>query len=98
MIVSLEPELLERLTRLDDPANQAVAESLDEDLTAAVRRTALMRRLFYAAVLAVALYGTATGAVTEFGLPWWVAIGGIFALELGADACDRVQPRKSSIA
>src|SRR6266511_2753998 len=42
-----------------------------------------MRRLFYAAVLAVALYGTATGAVAQFGLPWWVAIGGIFALELG---------------
>lgn len=83
MIVSLEPELLERLSRLDGGANAAVAEELDADLAAAVRRTAVMRRLFYAAVLAVALYGTATGAVAQFGLPWWVAIGGIFALELG---------------
>ncbi len=83
MIVSLEPELLERLSRLDSAANTAVAEELDTDLAAAVRRTAVMRRMFYAAVLAVALYGTATGAVAQFGLPWWVAIGGIFALELG---------------
>jgi hypothetical protein len=82
MIVSLEPELLERLTRLD-PQSAAVAEVLDDDLAAAVRRTASMRRVFYAAVLVVALYGTATGAVTEFDLPWWIAIGGIFALELG---------------
>ncbi|MGI5213349.1 hypothetical protein [Plantactinospora sp. CA-290183] len=82
MIVSLEPELLQRLTRLD-PQSTAVAEELDDDLAAAVRRTASMRRLFYAAVLIVALYGTATGAVTEFDLPWWIAIGGIFALELG---------------
>jgi hypothetical protein len=83
MIVSLEPELLERLTRLDDPRAAAEAEQLDDNLAAAVRRTALMRRLFYAAVVVVALYGTATGAVAAFDLPWWIAIGGIFALELG---------------
>src|SRR5262249_13762704 len=77
------PELLQLLSRLDGGANAALAEELDADLAAAVRRTAAMRRLFYAAVLAVALYGTATGAVAQFGLPWWVAIGGIFALELG---------------
>src|SRR6266540_6934489 len=83
MIVSLEPELLARLTRLDDPTGTAEAEALDDDLATAVRRTAFMRRLFYAAVLVVALYGTATGAVAAFGLPWWISIGGIFALELG---------------
>src|SRR6266511_2797335 len=83
MIASLEPELLARLTRLDDPHATAQAEQLDDDLAAAVRRTAFMRRLFYAAVLLVALYGTATGAVAAFGLPWWICIGGIFALELG---------------
>ncbi|SCL25912.1 hypothetical protein GA0070624_3201 [Micromonospora rhizosphaerae] len=83
MIVSLEPELLELLTRLDDPQATAVAEELDDNLAAAVRRAAFMRRLFYAAVLIVALYGTATGAVAAFDLPWWIAIGGIFALELG---------------
>ena len=83
MIVSLDPDLLARLSRLDTAASTAVAEDLNADLVAAVRRTAIMRRLFYAAVLAVALYGTATGAVARFGLPWPVAIGGIFALELG---------------
>ncbi len=83
MIVSLEPELLARLSRLDGAADPVAAEALDADLAAAMRRTAVMRRLFYAAVLAVALYGTATGAVARFGLPWPVAIGGIFALELG---------------
>ncbi|WP_349876345.1 hypothetical protein ABIH81_19570 [Micromonospora sp. HUAS YX12] len=83
MIVSLEPELLLRLTRPDDPRASAEAEQLDDNLAAAVRRTALMRRLFYAAVVVVALYGTATGAVAAFDLPWWIAIGGIFALELG---------------
>ncbi|GIF47538.1 hypothetical protein DFJ67_7012 [Asanoa ferruginea] len=83
MIVSLDPELLARLTRLDDSRSSALAGELDHDLAAAVRRTAFMRRLFYAAVLIVALYGTVTGAVTAFDLPWWIAIGGIFALELG---------------
>ncbi|GIF69339.1 hypothetical protein Ais01nite_73740 [Asanoa ishikariensis] len=83
MIVSLKPELLTRLTRLEDPRATAVAEELDQHLATAVRRTAFMRRLFYAAVLIVALYGTVTGAVAAFKLPWWIAIGGIFALELG---------------
>ncbi|ROO60366.1 hypothetical protein EDC02_2229 [Micromonospora sp. Llam0] len=83
MIVALDLELLERLARLDDPKATAVAEELDDDLAKAVRRAAFMRRLFYAAVLIVALYGTATGAVAAFDLPWWIAIGGIFALELG---------------
>jgi hypothetical protein len=83
MIASLEPELLARLTRLDDPNGTAEAEALDNDLATAVRRTAFMRRLFYAAVLVVALYGTATGAVAAFGLPWWIAFAGVFALELG---------------
>src|ERR671932_137421 len=83
MIVSLEPELLARLSRLDGSADPVSAKALDADLAAAVRRTAVMRRLFYVGVLAVALYGTAAGAVARFGLPWPVAIGSIFALELG---------------
>jgi hypothetical protein len=83
MIVTLEPELLDRLSRLDGANTAAEVEELDADLAAAVRQAGVMRRLFYAAVLAVALYGTATGAVARFALPWPVAIGGIFALELG---------------
>src|SRR4029453_13501664 len=83
MIVSLGPELLARLTRLDNASPTAETEQLDGDLVTAVRRTERMRKLFYAAVLGVALYGSATGAATAFGLPWWIAIGGVFALELG---------------
>jgi hypothetical protein len=83
MIVWLEPDLVARLSHLDGAEGGSTAEALDADLAAAVRRTAVMRRLFYTAVLAVALYGTATGAVAQFGLPWPVAIGSIFALELG---------------
>src|SRR4029453_12813762 len=59
MIVSLGPELLARLTRLDNASPTAETEQLDGDLVTAVRRTERMRKLFYAAVLAVALYGSA---------------------------------------
>jgi hypothetical protein len=83
VIVSLEPQLLTRLSELEGAGNADTARALDAKLATSVRRAALTRRLYYAAVLAVALYGTATGAVTRFGLPWPVAIGGIFALELG---------------
>jgi hypothetical protein len=83
MIVSLEPQLLTTLSALEGAGNADTAQVLDAELATSVRRAALTRRLYYAAVLAVALYGTATGAVTRFGLPWPVAIGGIFALELG---------------
>lgn len=83
MIVSLEPELLAQLARLDTRTDAATAENLDGELAATVRRAARMRRLFYTVVLVVALYGAATGAVATFGLPWWVAVGGVVALELG---------------
>jgi hypothetical protein len=83
MNVSLEPELLAKLGRHDQTSTPGGNNDLDDDLAAAVRRTAVTRRLFYAAVLIVALYGTATGAVAAFDLPWWISIGGIFALELG---------------
>jgi hypothetical protein len=83
VIVSLEPQLLARLSTVKGDGNADTAQALDAELATAVRRAALTRRVYYAAVLAVALYGTATGAVTRFGLPWPVAIGGIFALELG---------------
>lgn len=83
MIVMLEPELLTRLSQLDARADTATAENLDGDLAVSVRRAARMRRLFYAVVLVVALYGAATGAVATFRLPWWIAVGGVVALELG---------------
>ncbi|WP_426502916.1 hypothetical protein ACPPVO_35470 [Dactylosporangium sp. McL0621] len=84
MIVSLDPALLEQLTPSGDPHTAAEAEQLDGELARAVRHTALMRRLFYLAVLIVALYGTATGVAAAFHLPWWTAIGGVVALELGS--------------
>jgi hypothetical protein len=83
MIVSLEPELLAQLSRQDSRTDSATAESLDGELASIVRRAARMRRLFYAVVLVVALYGAATGAVATFRLPWWIAVGGVVALELG---------------
>jgi len=82
MIMSLEPELRHRLPPTDTAGNPT-AQELDADLAAAVRRTALARRLFYTAVLAIALYGTATGVAARFDLPWPVVVGGTVALELG---------------
>lgn len=82
MITSLDPDLLQQLTRLDATPATATRQ-LDDDLATAIRHTGYMRRLFYGAVLVVALYGSATGAVAAFDLPWWIAVGGIFALELG---------------
>jgi hypothetical protein len=86
MIVRLQPQLLEQLTQLDETHTAAQAEQLDGDLALAVRRTAFMRRLFYIAVLAVALYGTATGAVTAFDLPWWIAGGGCRVREFSGNS------------
>ncbi|GLL08025.1 hypothetical protein [Dactylosporangium matsuzakiense] len=85
MITRLEPELLEHLTH-HDTHTATTAAQLDDDLARAVRQTAVIRRIFYGAVLAVALYGSATGAVTAFALPWWIAISGVIALELGGMA------------
>jgi hypothetical protein len=81
MQVSLDPDMLAALRTRDE--RHASTDEVGDDLAAAVRHTAVMRRLFYLAVLVVALYGTATGAVAAFGLPWWISISGTFALELG---------------
>ncbi|GAA4474189.1 AfsR/SARP family transcriptional regulator [Phytohabitans houttuyneae] len=85
MIVSLEPELLRQLAPPQPAGDTATAarQAVDAQLAAAIRRTALARRLFYAAVLTVACYGTATGVTSRFGLPWPVAVGGTLTLELG---------------
>jgi len=81
VIPALEPDLLAQLATRDHEPSVAVTH--DDDLAAAVRTTARMRRAFYTAVLLVALYGTATGAVAAFDLPWWIGVSGVFALELG---------------
>lgn len=83
MIPLLEPELIAELSGLDDPGRPQAMGDVDRELDAAVHTAGIMRRVFYVAVLVVALYGTATGAVAAFELPWWIAAGGIFALELG---------------
>jgi hypothetical protein len=82
MNVSLDPDVLARLSPPDQPPT-ALLNDRDDDLAAAARRTAVTRRLFYTAVLVVSLYGTASGVVTAFALPWWISIGGTCALELG---------------
>jgi hypothetical protein len=57
---------------------------LDADLDKAVRRSGYMRQVFYGAVLAIALGGQVSGAVEALNLPWYVAIGPVAALEIGA--------------
>ncbi|GAA2347099.1 hypothetical protein [Dactylosporangium salmoneum] len=57
---------------------------LDAELAKAVRQSGYMRQLFYAAVLATALGGQVSGAVEALGLEWYVAIGPVAALEVGA--------------
>ncbi|MFG2064028.1 hypothetical protein ACGFIK_21710 [Micromonospora sp. NPDC048871] len=61
----------------------ATRDSVDADLAAAVRRTALMRQTFYVLVLLVALVGQVTGSVHTLDIPPLIAIPAVAALELG---------------
>jgi hypothetical protein len=83
MMTVLDTDLLQQLTHLDPRPPDAETRQLDDDLSSAIRHTAALRRLFYAAVLTVAIYGTTTGAAAAFHLPWWITAAGSIALELG---------------
>ncbi|GAA3243033.1 hypothetical protein ACFO1B_30910 [Dactylosporangium siamense] len=56
---------------------------LDADLAASVRRTSLVRQVFYVVVLLVALTGQVWGAHEALALPLLFAIPAVAALELG---------------
>ena len=55
----------------------------DTDLQTAVRRTAAVRRCFYAVVLVVALVGQVSGATHALNIPAVWAVPAVAALELG---------------
>ncbi|MFK3979340.1 hypothetical protein ACI2K4_03050 [Micromonospora sp. NPDC050397] len=55
----------------------------DADLASAVRSTTRMRTAFYVVVLLIALGGQVSGAMEALGMPWYVALPAVGALELG---------------
>ncbi|MFC0506628.1 hypothetical protein [Micromonospora costi] len=58
-------------------------ETWDAELATAVRRVAVLRTGFYVVVLLIALGGQVSGAMERLGLPWYVALPAVGALELG---------------
>lgn len=59
------------------------AEGWDAELAKAVRQVAVLRTGFYVVVLLVALGGQVSGAMERLGMPWYVALPAVGALELG---------------
>ncbi|TYB39234.1 hypothetical protein FXF50_08295 [Micromonospora sp. AP08] len=55
----------------------------DAGLAKAVRQVAVLRTGFYVVVLLVALGGQVSGAMERLGMPWYVALPAVGALELG---------------
>ncbi|MFG1658285.1 hypothetical protein ACGFIY_17335 [Micromonospora chersina] len=55
----------------------------DAELARAVRQVAVLRTGFYVVVLLVALGGQVSGAMERLGMPWYVALPAVGALELG---------------
>ncbi|MGW5671824.1 hypothetical protein [Micromonospora sp. NPDC003776] len=55
----------------------------DAELAKAVRQVAVLRTGFYIVVLLVALGGQVSGAMERLGMPWYVALPAVGALELG---------------
>lgn len=58
-------------------------EVWDAELAKAVRHVAVLRAGFYIVVLLVALGGQVSGAMERLGMPWYVALPAVGALELG---------------
>ncbi|MGN9891936.1 hypothetical protein [Micromonospora sp. L31] len=55
----------------------------DAELAKAVRHVAVLRTGFYVVVLLIALGGQVSGAMERLGMPWYVALPAVGALELG---------------
>ncbi|SCF10354.1 Protein of unknown function [Micromonospora purpureochromogenes] len=58
-------------------------EAWDAELARAVRHVAVLRTGFYVVVLLIALGGQVSGAMERLGMPWYVALPAVGALELG---------------
>ncbi|MEV4656614.1 hypothetical protein [Micromonospora sp. NPDC049301] len=58
-------------------------EVWDAELDKAVRHVAVLRTGFYVVVLLIALGGQVSGAMEVLGMPWYVALPAVGALELG---------------
>jgi hypothetical protein len=58
-------------------------EAWDADLAKAIRHVAALRTGFYVIVLLIALGGQVSGAMEALGMPWYVALPAVGALELG---------------
>ncbi|MEH1057243.1 hypothetical protein V6U89_18825 [Micromonospora sp. CPCC 206171] len=58
-------------------------EAWDAELARAVRHVAVFRTGFYVVVLLIALGGQVSGAMERLGMPWYVALPAVGALELG---------------
>ncbi|WBB68376.1 hypothetical protein [Micromonospora sp. WMMD812] len=58
-------------------------EAWDAGLAKAVRHVAVLRTGFYVVVLLIALGGQVSGAMERLGMPWYVALPAVGALELG---------------
>lgn len=58
-------------------------EAWDAELAKAVRHVAVLRAGFYVVVLLIALGGQVSGAMERLGMPWYVALPAVGALELG---------------
>ncbi|MGW3614958.1 hypothetical protein ACWD6N_35045 [Micromonospora sp. NPDC005163] len=58
-------------------------EVWDAELAKAMRHVAVLRTGFYVVVLLIALGGQVSGAMEGLGMPWYVALPAVGALELG---------------
>ncbi|MFC4016989.1 hypothetical protein ACFOW4_03390 [Micromonospora sp. GCM10011542] len=58
-------------------------EAWDAELAKAMRQVAVLRTGFYVVVLLIALGGQVSGAMEGLGMPWYVALPAVGALELG---------------
>ena len=62
----------------------------DAELEETNKTTNTIRKVFYVAVLIVALGGQTTGAVEVLGVPWWAALAAVAVLELGGVVIMRI--------
>lgn len=67
----------------DGASGAGPPEVWDAELAKAMRHVAVLRTGFYVVVLLIALGGQVSGAMEGLGMPWYVALPAVGALELG---------------